>query len=418
MNRRLTPLPLAFGVLMMAAVFSARGEWPWRRLTEVPVALPIVVTDPYLIVDDTLHSGETVSTVLARQGISGFDFGKLADLLRFDTRRLRAGLAFKVHRDPTTDQATRIEFRPDPAQRLRFIRTSAGWTGESVPIRWSTDTIRISTVIETSLHNAIHREVSEATLNESERVRLTVAIADVNEWSVDFSRDPQPGDPVRAVVERLVSEDGEVRFGRVLATALSIGGREHEAYNYRAGNGKDGFYDGEGKALRREFLVAPLEFRYITSSPSTRRFHPVLKIYRKHDGTDYSASTGTKVRATANGTIVRAGRAGGYGNLVEIRHRNGITTRYAHLNGFAAGIRSGRSVSQGELIGYVGSTGNSTGPHLHYEFRVNGVPKDPRSIKTEAGEPLDPSDLPGFRNHRDVLARMLGQTAPSQTLTD
>src|SRR5690606_23152301 len=146
-----------------------------------------------------------------------------------------------------------------------------------------------------------------------------------------------------------------------------------------------GYYDVEGQALKREFLAAPLEFRYITSGVTGRRFHPVLKTYRRHDGTDYSASTGTPVRAAANGTIVRAGRAGGYGNLVEIRHRNGITTRYAHLRNFGDGMRAGKSVSQGEVVGYVGSTGTSTAPHLHYEFRVDGVPRDPRSMKFDAG---------------------------------
>ena len=369
--------PSAIAVLGAATLFASRGSWPWQRLSDVPTALPIVVTDPFKVVTDTLHSGETVSTLLARQGVTGFDVSALANLLRFDPRRLRAGLEFSLHKDAVSDEATRIELQPDAMQRLRFIRTSGGdWSGESVPIRWVTDTIRVAGAIETSLTAAADRAISEATLDRDARLAFVNDLANVNAWSVDFSRDPQPGDPFVAVVERMVSEEGDVRFGRVLASDLTINGRRLTAFSYTPAGGKLGYYDAAGQALKREFLAAPLEFRYITSGVTGRRFHPVLKTYRRHDGIDYSASTGTPVRAAANGTIVRAGRAGGYGNLVEIRHRNGITTRYAHLRNFGAGMRAGKPVGQGDVIGYVGSTGTSTAPHLHYEFRVNGAPRD------------------------------------------
>jgi murein DD-endopeptidase MepM/ murein hydrolase activator NlpD len=402
--------PSAVAVLGAAALFATRGSWPWQRLSDVPTALPIVVSDPFKVVTDTLHSGETVSTLLARQGVTGFDVGALASLLRFDPRRLRAGLEFSLHKDVVSDQPTRIELRPDAMQRLRFVRTSSGdWSGESVPIRWLTDTIRIADVIQTTLTAAADRAISEATLDREARLAFVNDLANVNAWSVDFSRDPQPGDPFVAVVERLVSEEGEVRFGRVLASDLTINGRRLTAFAYTPEGGKPGYYDAEGQALKREFLAAPLEFRYITSGVTGRRFHPVLKTYRRHDGIDYSAATGTPVRAAANGTVVRAGRAGGYGNLVELRHRNGITTRYAHLNSITDGLRPGRTVSQGELIGRVGSTGTSTAPHLHYEFRVNGTPRDPRSMKFDAGEPLGQRDRPGFEAKQKILQELLAR---------
>ncbi len=409
MLRRIPRFPFALAVLAAAAFFAIRGDWPWQRLSGVPTALPIGVTDPFRVVNDTLHSGESVSTLFARQGVSGFDFDALAGLLRFDPRRLRAGLVFSVHKDVTTDQPTRIELRPDDSQRLRFTRTSnGGWTGQSLPIHWTTDTIRISGVIETSLTEAADRAISEATLDRDARTQFVDELADVFEWSVDFSRDPQPGDPFTAVVERLVSEDGEVRFGRVLAGQASIGGHDLQAFRYLPASGRSGYYDADGKALRREFLAAPLQFRYITSGVTGRRYHPVLKSWRRHEGIDYSANAGTPVRATANGVVLRAGRNGGYGNMVEIRHRNGIITRYAHLRSIAAGIRPGRSVTQSELIGQVGTTGLSTAPHLHYEFRVNGVARDPRTMKFETGEPLATGDLPGFREQRNLLLELLG----------
>lgn len=414
---RLAPFPFALSILGVAAVFAARGQWPWARLTDTPTAVPIMVTDPFRVVSDTLQQGESISTVFARQGITGLDFSAVARALRIDTRALRTGLVFSVHRDATTDQATRVEVRPSDDQRLRFTRTSSGWSSESVPIRWVTDTARVAAGIESSLCDALDREITEATLDRGERTRLCYELADVNAWSVDFSRDVQPGDRFAAVMERRISEFGEVRFGRILASDLQVGGRDLAAFRFAGADGKDAFYDADGKALKRAFLAAPLEFRYITSRVSSRRFHPVLGIYRRHDGTDYSAGTGTPVKAAGNGTVVRAGWVGGYGRMVELRHRDGITTRYAHLNTIAPGLRAGSNVSQSDVIGRVGMTGTATAPHLHYEFRVNGVPRDPRSMKFEAGEPLAGSELAVFARHRDLLAQLLEHgSAPAAPL--
>lgn len=419
---RFPRFPAAVGILGVAAVFGIQGDWPWPRLADqVPLSLPIMVTDPFEVVSDTLHQGETVSTVLARQGVNGLNINSLAEALSFDPRRWRTGLVFSVRRDAISDTPTQVDVRPDDQQRLRFIRTSAGgWKGEAIPIRWMTDTIRMAGEISSSLSEAFDQELSESTLDRGERTKAAYALADVNAWSIDFSRDVQPGDRFATVIERLVSEDGEVRFGQIVASELHINGREVLAFRYTPASGKPGFYDAEGKALRRAFLAAPLQFRHISSGLSSRRFHPVLGIYRKHDGIDYAANTGTPVQAAGNGTVIRAGRVGGYGNLVELRHRDGITTRYAHLKRIDPAIRPGAAVSQGQRVGLVGMTGTASGPHLHYEFRVNGVPRDPRSMKFEAGEPLAARELPGFQAERAVLASLLkrGSVAPIALITD
>lgn len=419
MARTAPRILLALGVLTAASVFTLQGHWPWQRLSDVPTTLPIVVSDPFRVVSDTLHQGETVSALLARQGVIGLDFVELAASLRLDPRSLRAETPFAFHRDALTDEATRIEFRSDADQRFRFIRTAAGWEGESVPIQWRTDTIRVAGEIDASLYASVDRAVSEATLDAGARQALVHELANVNEWSVDFSRDPQPHDPFAVVVERLRNDEGEVRFGRVLASDLTIGGRQLLAYRFVGANDKPGYYDADGKALKREFLAAPVEFRYITSGIGSR-FHPIFKTMRSHNGIDYSAATGTPVRAAANATVISAGRAGGCGNMVALRHRNDIVTRYCHLNSITSGLRPGVKVSQGDVIGRVGTTGNSTGPHLHYEFRVNNIPRDPRSMKFDGGEPLLASDRAGFRLDRDKLAQLLagpGTAAPEPMTT-
>jgi murein DD-endopeptidase MepM/ murein hydrolase activator NlpD len=155
-----------------------------------------------------------------------------------------------------------------------------------------------------------------------------------------------------------------------------------------------------------------VQFRRISSTFARARHHPVLGITRRHEGTDYAAAPGTPVMAAGDGVVLRAGRAGGYGNLIELRHRNGITTRYGHLRGFARGVRAGARVEQGQTIGFVGSTGLASGPHLHYEFRVNGVAKDSRRVDLGNGAPLQPSLRPAFDRERDRLLDLLGAESP------
>lgn len=408
MRFQIPRFPLAAAVLAAAALFAMRGDWPWQRLSDVPTAGPIVVSNPFRVVRDTLQKGETVGALLARHGVIGLDLASLASRLSFDPRRMRPGQEFAVRREGADDQATHIEFRANAEQRLQFIRTSSGgWRGEAVAIRWITDTIRLGATIRNNLFTAIDDEVSDATLDRQERANVVYALADVFSYSVDFSRDIQPGDRFVAVIERRMSEEGETRFGRVLASELSVAGKAIAAFHYRNG-GQPGFYDSEGSALKRAFLAAPVEFRHISSGFTRARLHPVLGVFRRHEGIDYSASTGTRVLAASEGTIVRAGYAGGYGKLIEIRHRNGITTRYAHLSMIGVNIRAGTRVGQGDLIGRVGSTGLSTAPHLHYEFRVNNVARDPRSMKFESGNPLPKGDLVAFRQERDLLRSLLG----------
>ncbi len=418
MRRRFPRFPLAVAVLGTATLFAARGEWPWQRL-DVPTAGAITVSSPFHIVRDTLHQGETVTTLLARHGVVGLDLSGLANALSFDPRRLRAGQEFSVRVGGVDDAATHVEFRTSPEERLQFIRTSNGsWRGESVPVRWDTDTIRLSASISTNLYNAIDDQVSDAILDRLERYNVVFALSEVFSYSVDFSRDIQVGDRFTAVIERLTSEEGDTRFGRVLAGEMDVSGKSVTAFHYGTGKGA-GFYDASGNALKRAFLAAPVEFRYISSGLSRARMHPVLGYARKHEGIDYSAASGTPVRAASEGVVSQAGRSGGYGNLIEIRHRNGIITRYAHLSKINAGVRPGARVSQGDLIGRVGSTGLSTAPHLHYEFRVNGVARDPRSVKMEAGAPLPKNQLTAFLDSRDHLRALLGPTSgPSRPVTE
>src|SRR5213594_2937946 len=407
---------VAAGLLTAGGLLWATHEaWPWRRpLT----AAPIVVTDAYAEVTETLGRRETLAAVLARAGITGRDYaGFLAAAQHLPVRRLRPGLAFQVRRLKTDSQPERVTVRLSPERRLQVTRADAGWIETVETIPWTIVRLRVTGAIESSLYDALDRAVADTFLPGGERRALAWAIADVYDWEVDFTRDIRPGDRFTVVLERLESPEGERRFGSVLAARVHVAKNPNYAFYFDDSSAVvAGFYDERGRSLRRAFLRAPLQFRRISSRFGTR-FHPILHIWRAHEGVDFSAAYGTPVRATADGIVARVWREdGGYGNLIEVLHPNGIRTRYGHLSGFARGLRPGEHVAQGETIGYVGSTGLSTGPHLHYEFLVNGRPTNPRGKDMGAGTPVPRRLAAAFDTARDGFRILLEpKTSPLPT---
>ena len=412
-------LLLAAGVLLAASVFALRNEWPWVRAAADPplgaaladTARPIDATAPVPELPDTLRRGETLSALFARNGLNDSAVRRVAHLL--DLRRLQAGLVFRFRRPVGDSLPDQVTVRMGPEQRLLLTRLAGTWDARTEAVRWYVDTIRVAGTIETSLYDALDVAVPWTVLGDGERVRLAWDVADVFQWQVDFSRDLQPGDGFLVLLERLRSEDGDVRAGQVLAAELEHDGAPLSAFRFAALPGASTFFDQEGRSLRRAFLKSPVEFRRISSRFNRSRRHPVLGSVRRHEGTDYAADPGTPVLAAGDGQVVRAAWGGGYGNLVEVRHVNGIVTRYGHLRGFASGVRAGARVTQGQVIAYVGSTGLSSGPHLHYEFRINGVARDPMKVDLGAGEPLAASARPAFEMERDRLRLLLDGVRPA-----
>jgi murein DD-endopeptidase MepM/ murein hydrolase activator NlpD len=395
-----------------AAFFGLSGEWPWGRLPS-PAAEPATPVPPAEIFTetiDTLQQGETLSAMFARHNVSGIDFHRLDPALALNPRKMRSGLIFRFRRAVGDSAPSHIVVRTTPEQRVTFRRVSSVWNAEAQPIRWISQELRIEGPIDNSLYEALDAGVTDEQLDSGNRQRLAWGLADVYAWEIDFTRDIRPGDRFQVVFERLVSEDGEVRFGRVLASDLTISGKSLTAIRFTPSAARSALYfDTAGGSLRRAFLRAPVEFRRISSNFAGARFHPVLGRVRRHEGTDYAARPGTPVMAAGDGVVLRAGWAGGYGNLVELRHLNGITTRYGHLRGVARRVRRGSRVEQGQTIGYVGSTGLASGPHLHYEFRINGVAKDSRRVKIGGGAPVPKADLAAFEQERDRLMAILRQ---------
>jgi murein DD-endopeptidase MepM/ murein hydrolase activator NlpD len=238
-------------------------------------------------------------------------------------------------------------------------------------------------------------------------------LVDMFSTNIDFRDDLQRGDRFNIVYETFWQNGEAVRAGRILAGQFEgTDGKKYQSVWFDEPGSKNGgsYYGFDGKSLKKAFLKSPLEFSRISSAFSLRK-HPISGLWKQHKGVDFAAASGTPIRAAADGTIAFAGGQGGYGNVIVINHGGNVTTAYAHMSRFGKGMRAGTAVSQGDVIGYVGSTGWSTGPHLHYEFRVAGVPRDPMGMSVPTVQPLSGAELARFRavaadmQHRFALLR-------------
>ncbi len=232
---------------------------------------------------------------------------------------------------------------------------------------------------------------------------LAMELADVFSWHVDFRTDLRRGDDFAIVAESWVTGRSKARWGRVLAARLEVSGEAFSAVGFPMKDGELRYYDAEGNALHKAFLKSPLKYTRISSGYSNRRFHPILKVNRPHRGVDYAAPYGTPVRAVADGMVSMARWMGEGGRTVEIRHSNRLKTRYHHLSKYARGIRVGRRVSQGDIIGFVGSSGLATGPHLDFRLFQNGRPVNPQKVKQPPGKPVPADERERFFRVRDAL---------------
>ncbi len=354
---------------------------------------------------DTLQRGETLLELLARGGLSSALASALLQATDIDARRARAGLAMTLRGANGDSLPSEIVFHLDEDRLLTVRREGESWSAQETRIPWTTDTIVVSGTIASSLYDAMDAGAGDL-LPRRTRAELAWALADIYEYRVDMSRDLQRGDAFRVLVERSASPSGAIRVGEILAARFTLSGTTVEAVRFTSGQRAE-YFDQSGKSMRAAFLRAPLAFRRISSNFGMRK-HPILGVWKKHTGTDYAASAGTPIRAIGDGVVIFAGRKGGYGNAVEIRHRNGFVSRYGHLRAFGKSIRSGRRVTIGETIGFVGMTGLATAPHLHFEVLVNGVQRDPRrSLDHRSGLPVAAAERARFDGVRATLVARL-----------
>ena len=360
----------------------------------------------------TVHAGDTITALLRKHVADWRDIARTIagndDAAALYS--LRPGETVKLRVDHT-GRFLELNYQIDARAALRVTSS-----GDSVSIDRETRQLEsrvayISGTIETSLFD----DAQTAGLSDS----LILKLVEIFGWDIDFALQVRPGDTFAVVYEEKYWMGQKVSDGMILAAEFINRNVPFRAFALHGDEGFTDYYSEQGMSMRRDFLRTPVEFSRISSRYTTRRFHPILKTWRAHRGVDYAAPIGTPVRATARGRVLSIGKDGGYGNAVVLRHGGKYSTLYAHLHRFQRGLRPGSYVDQGQIIGFVGKSGLATGPHLHYEFRVNDVHKDPLAIRFPGAKPVPPqmrehffhdvhlltADLERIRYHRVATTR-------------
>jgi murein DD-endopeptidase MepM/ murein hydrolase activator NlpD len=394
-----------FGVLAAFGTAPSTITQPvaTEQLTESlppPEAAVVPAGEPHFWREETIRRGDTLASVLARLQVSE---SSLHAYLRQskDAKplfQLAPGRSLKAL---TTESGSLItlRYRTGTGKELLVARSEEAYSAKSQAVDPELQLVMKSATISGSLFTAMDdSDVPDAIANQ---------LLKIFSGDIDFHKDTRRGDRFSVVYEGFYSNGVLVRTGRLVAAEFVSRGKSYEAVWFEGEPGKGNYYTPEGRTVRKTYLRSPIEFSRVSSGFSEMRFHPILQNVRAHRGIDYAAPIGTRVLAASDGTIEFAGQQSGYGNVVVVEHRDGVSTLYAHLSGFAPDLQKGRRVEQGELIGYVGMTGLTTGPHLHYEFRANGEHQDPLDGKTAQSLPLTPELRAAFEAEARPLAQRL-----------
>jgi len=401
---------LAFVLLMSLGVVAAFGLAPDTTLSDIPtqfvkrdLALPEFAATPPTAGywrEERIQRGDTLGSVLAR--LSVVDAPAL-NFLHVDVRarplyQLKPGKSVRVQTDDD-GHLLALAYLAQGGEVLAVRRTGDGFVAESAAPREAVRLEMRSGEIRSSLFAA----ADAVALPDA----ITSQIADVFSGDIDFHHDLRRGDRFAVVYEMREVDGQPVGPGCVVAAEFVNKGTARRAFLWRSAEDGEGYYAEDGKSQRKAFLRSPLAFTRVTSGFSLARFHPFMQTWRAHKGVDFAAPSGTPVRAAGDGKVGVAGAQSGYGNVVVVQHNGAFSTVYAHLSRFAAGIKPGAPVAQGEVVGYVGQTGWATGPHLHYEFRVNNEQRDPMTIALPNAQPIPAAERAGYLERVVPLAAQL-----------
>jgi len=349
----------------------------------------------------TIKSGDTLASIFDSVGIPAATTHAIASL-NHQTKSLRnivPGQEIHILLDDT-NRLRRMKYVPNITKILSIQRNEdQTFSSKITNYRLQAFPVFREGVIESSLFEA----AAEGNIPEN----VIMDLAYIFGWDIDFSLDIRRGDRFSVVYNELYKDNVKIRDGRILAAEFVNNGKHYKAVYYTDPQGKSDYFNEVGKSMRKAFLRSPVDFTRISSRFNKKRWHPVLSKWRSHQGVDYAAARGTPVKASGDGRIKFRGTKGGFGRAIFIQHGGRYTTVYGHLNSFARGIRQGKKVEQGQIIGFVGSSGLATGPHLHYEFRVNGAHRNPLTVKLPEAKPVHPSFQKHFKENTQAYLSML-----------
>ncbi len=396
----LSSVVAAFATIAPATELPPTDERAMLESVVIPQDALIASPDSY-VRQARLERGETLGDLLDKLGIENSESTRLVKLGTLHLLRPGTVVTAKV---APAGELLRMSYLNGYDTVRNIVPDEDRFRVGDEPANFETNRLVRFAQIRSSLFEA----ADAAGIPDS----VAIQLADVFGGDIDFYRDLRRGDRFSVVYEMHYLNGRPIRAGRVVAAEFVNKGRTFRALYYVDANDKGGYYASDGQSLRKAFLRAPLEFTRISSRFGARK-HPFLHIWRQHKGVDYAAPLGTRVRATADGVVEFAGRKGGYGNVIILRNGSRYSTVYGHLRGFAHGISRGARVEQGDIIGYVGQTGWATGPHLHYEFRIAGVARNPLAVALPAAFPVPARELPAFRRYAQPLVTQLDLLAAS-----
>jgi murein DD-endopeptidase MepM/ murein hydrolase activator NlpD len=389
----------AFLLLGGAGLFLHTGEDRKEPVTagasaeptaEDPEQLPEREPDEPVRFHKEVGQDETAGGIL-QEWLSMAEIQELSDVCQgvFALNRLRAGQPYVVTFTP--EEFISFEYEVDSEQKLLVLKEGRSFSARLEAIPYERQLARVNGKISSHLFQAV--------ADAGETPALATALAEIFAWEINFLRDLRPGDSFTVMVEKRLRNGEFSSYGRILAATFTNRETTYEAFLFKDSRGVPQYFTAKGESVKRAFLKAPLEFTRISSTFSNRRLHPVLQVWRAHPGIDYAAPTGTPVQAVGGGMVAFAGWGAGAGNYVALRHSNGFETLYLHLSKFARSAKKGNRVRQGEIIGYVGSTGVSTGPHLDFRMKKNGSYVNPLKILSPRSDPVAPAAMPAYLAH-------------------
>jgi murein DD-endopeptidase MepM/ murein hydrolase activator NlpD len=385
----------------------ARGAPPLPVPAPAPAASAVISTQQAGVaatIQVIVGRNDTLDAIFRRMALDTSDLAAIRNLpgIRQSLDFLKPGDAIKVtHTDGEIKELSR---QVSETQTLKVVREDDGFAAKMISNPVETKIRSAAATIDSSLFQAAEAaKISDA---------VALKLANVFAWDIDFVLDIREGDHFTAVYEQIYQDGKYLRDGEVLAAEFVNNGKVFRAVRFASAGGQASYYTPQGKPMRKAFLRAPVEFTRVSSVFNPHRLHPILNTIRGHMGTDYAAPIGTPVHASGDGRISFEGQRGGYGNAILLAHSNSVATLYGHLSRFAKNVRVGSHVQQGEIIGYVGMTGLATGPHLHYEYLMNGVHKDPQTVRLPGAEPLAAESLAQFQAIAAPLLVSLAPPAP------
>jgi murein DD-endopeptidase MepM/ murein hydrolase activator NlpD len=400
LSRRRRPkrhlLTLTVVVLLLAvagALLFSSGSSQNLEASTAPAEIsapPVALSAPQPVrheIANRVQPGETITALLGDY-FSPQEIHELNKRSRevFPFTKICAGQPYRIC---TTDgDFESFIYEIDDQEQLVIRRDEEETLMERVPIIYDVERELVQGVIKTSLFDAV--------MDIGEDSKLAIALADIFAWDIDFILDLRVGDTFQAMVEKRFRDGEPAGYGRVLAAEFVNRKKVYRAFRFEDKDGRASYYDEAGRNVRKAFLKAPLSFTRISSGYTMKRFHPVTKTWKAHPAIDYAAPPGTPIMTVGDGSIKRIGYTRGNGNFIEVRHSNGYSTLYLHMKGFARGMKRGKKVTQGQVIGYVGSTGLATGPHLCFRMRKNGSPVNPYRVKVPAAKAVSKERMADF----------------------